>query len=208
MLWAGLETRLQHLRALAYTLFGLALFRVVFWDTPGESRLPFTPVFNKYFLSSLVVCACLFGAAVLCKKVGARKQIVTLRLTLVISLVAIVILWFVMSVETHTFFTARAATRKLAEEYSHERWLGQMALSVLWSLYAGVLAAIGFVRRSAAIRWAGLALFGVTVIKVMFVDIAQLEQLYRIIVFLVLGILLLVVAWGYHKAFHSQESSK
>jgi uncharacterized membrane protein len=42
----------------------------------------------------------------------------------------------------------------------------------------------------------------------MMVDIARLEQLYRIIVFLVLGVLLLVVAWGYHKAFHSQESSK
>ena len=34
----------------------------------------------------------------------------------------------------------------------------------------------------------------------MLVDIAQLQQLYRIIVFFVLGVLLLLVAWGYHKA--------
>ena len=208
MLWAGIETRVQRLRAMAYTLFGLALVRLLFWDTPGESRPLFTPVLNKYFLSSLVVSGCLFGAAVVYQRVGRRKQISAGRLTLAISLVAIVALWFVLSVETHTFFVARAATQKLAADYSHERWLGQMALSVLWSVYAGVLAAVGFVRRSAGVRWASLVLFGLTVIKVMMVDIAQLQQLYRIIVFLVLGVLLLVVAWGYHKAFHSQESLK
>jgi uncharacterized membrane protein len=49
-------------------------------------------------------------------------------------------------------------------------------------------------------------LFGVTVVKVMFMDIAQLRQLYRIVAFLVLGVVLLVVAWGYHKAFRRKES--
>jgi uncharacterized membrane protein len=42
----------------------------------------------------------------------------------------------------------------------------------------------------------------------MIVDIAQLKQLYRIIAFLVLGVLLLIVAWGYHKAFRNKESTK
>jgi uncharacterized membrane protein len=41
----------------------------------------------------------------------------------------------------------------------------------------------------------------------MLVDIAALQQLYRIMVFFVLGILLLLVAWGYHRAFHARESS-
>jgi uncharacterized membrane protein len=187
-------------------LFSLALIRLVFWDTPGESRPLFTPVLNKYFLSSLIVCVCLFAAALIYQKVGQRKQISPPVVTVAISLVAIITLWFVLSVETHTFFAARAASQRFAEDASHERWLGQMALSVLWSLYAATLAAVGFVRRSPAVRWAGLVLFGLTVIKVMMVDIAQLQQLYRIIVFLVLGMLLLVVTWGYHKAFHSQES--
>ena len=50
-----------------------------------------------------------------------------------------------------------------------------------------------------------LVLFAFTVVKAMLVDIAELQQLYRIIVFAVLGVLLLLVAWGYHKAFHSRE---
>lgn len=208
MLWAGIETSSRRLRATAHVLFGLALMRLVFWDTPYESRPMFTPVLNKYFLSSLVVTACLIAAAFVYQKAGQRKQILAPAHTLIILLVAIVTLWFVMSVETYTFFAARAAAQRLVDDANHELWLGQMALSVLWSIYAGALAAIGFVRRSAGLRWAALALFGLTVTKAMLVDIAGLQQLYRIIVFLVLGLLLLLVAWGYHQAFQSRESSK
>jgi len=82
-----------------------------------------------------------------------------------------------------------------------------MAMSVLWSIYAAVLMAVGFFRRLSALRWAGLSLFALTVVKVMLIDIAVLEQLYRIIAFLVLGVLLLVVAWGYHRVSHLKESS-
>jgi uncharacterized membrane protein len=208
ILWAGLETRSQRLRVVAQTLFVLTIFRLVFWDTPYGYRRVFTPILNKYFLSSLAVTACLFAAAVLYRKIGAREQIPAPNLTIVILLGAIITLWFIMSVETHTFFAARAAAERFPENAQHQRWLGQMALSVLWSAYAASLAAIGFIRRAAAIRWAALALFALTVIKVMLVDIAALQRLYRIIAFLVLGLLLLGVAWAYHKVFHAKESSK
>jgi uncharacterized membrane protein len=189
-------------------LFSLTLIRLLLWDTPRHFGQVFTPVLNKYFLSSLVVTACLFGAAILFQKFGERKQSPGPALKLVFVLVAIVALWFVMSVETLTYFASRAAAQTVLEDAEHERWLGQMALSVLWSCYAGTLAAIGFVRRSATVRWAALVLFALSIVKAMIVDIAQLQQLYRIIVFFVLGVLLLVVAWGYHKAFHAMESSK
>jgi uncharacterized membrane protein len=206
MLWVGIETNVLRLRVAADILFALALIKLAFWDTPGEARGMFMPVLNKYFLSSLVVTACLVAAAYLYQKAEQQKQVFALPHVLIILLTAIVTLLWVMSVETYTFFAVQAAAQKLAEDASHERWLGQMALSVLWSIYAATLAAIGFARRSPGMRWAALALFGLTVIKAMLVDIAGLQQLYRIIVFLVLGVLLLLVAWGYQKAFHSKES--
>jgi uncharacterized membrane protein len=168
----------------------------------------FTPVLNKYFLSSLFVTACLFAAALIYQKLGANKEISARVLQIIVVILAIIVLWFVTTVETYTFFAARAALQKTADDVTHERWLGQMALSVVWSIYAAALMAVGFIRRAAAIRWAALSLFALTVIKVMLVDIAVLQQLYRIIAFLVLGLLLLVVTWGYHKAFLSKESSK
>lgn len=207
ILWTGIEMKSQRLRAIAHALFGLAILKLAFWDTPWGYRAAFTPVVNKYFLSSLFVIVCLFAAAWLYEKLGERMQIAARVFQIVLLVVALITLWFLLTVETYTYFASRAALQKTAEGYQHEHWLGQMALSVLWSIYAAVLAAVGFVRRSPAIRWAALSLFALTVVKVMLVDIAVLQQLYRIIAFLVLGLLLLIVTWGYHKAFYSKESS-
>ena len=208
ILWAALETRSVRLRAHAFALFALAFFKLLFWDTPYSPRPAFIPVFNRYFLSSLAVIACFLGAIYLYEKARERNLVESRVPRLFIGFAAALAFWFVISVETHTFFTARARAQKDPGDAEHLRWLGQMALSVVWAFYAGTLAAVGFVRRTALIRWAALVLFAFTVIKVMLIDIAQLQQLYRIVVFFVLGILLLLVAWAYHKAFHSRESSR
>jgi uncharacterized membrane protein len=207
ILWTGIEMKSQRLRGIAHGLFGLAILKLALWDTPWSYRAAFTPVVNKYFLSSLFVIVCLCAAAWLYEKLGERMHIAARAFQIVLLVVALLTLWFLLTVETYTYFATRAALQKTAEGYQHEHWLGQMALSVLWSIYAAVLAAVGFVRRLPAIRWAALSLFALTVVKVMLVDIAVLQQLYRIIAFLVLGLLLLMVTWGYHRAFYSKESS-
>jgi uncharacterized membrane protein len=84
------------------------------------------------------------------------------------------------------------------------RWTSHMVASVLWSMLAAVLTAVGFRLDRSALRWAGLILFGVTVLKVVFVDMSQLEQIYRIIAFFVVGVLLLGVAWGYQRAMRRE----
>ena len=206
ILWAGLEIRSVRLRAHAFVLFGLAFFKFLFWDTPYGYRPAFIPIFNRYFLSSLAVIGCYIAAVYLFDR-ASKNNLGDARVTkLVIALCAAVAFWLLISIETQTYFAGRAVAEKTPEDAAHQRWLGQMALSVLWAAYAAALAAFGFVRRVAVIRWAALALFALTIIKAMLVDLAQLEQLYRIIVFFVLGILLLLVAWGYHRAFHSRES--
>ena len=205
ILWAGLEIQSVRLRAHAFGLFTLAFFKFVFWDTPYGYRPAFTPVFNRYFLSSLAVVGCYVVAVYLFER-ARRRKIVNERMTmLMIALGAALTFWILISIETHTYFIGRALAEKNMENAAHERWLGQMALSVVWAAYAAALAAYGFARRVAVIRWAALVLFAVTVVKAMLVDIADLDKLYRIIVFFVLGILLLLVAWGYHRAFHSRE---
>ncbi|HEX6716380.1 MAG TPA: DUF2339 domain-containing protein [Pyrinomonadaceae bacterium] len=202
ILWAGLEIRSSRLRAHALALFALSFLKFLIWDTPYDFRPAFTPIFNRYFLSSLAVIACFLGAVYLYQR--AREERVT---KLVVALFAALAFWLLISIETHTYFIGRALAERNPQDAADERWFGQMALSVLWAAYAAALAAVGFVRRVAAMRWAALVLFALTIIKAMLIDIAQLQQLYRIIVFFVLGTLLLLVAWGYHKAFHSRESS-
>ncbi len=204
LLWVALQVKSVALHAGSLAVFALALIRLLFSDTPFIRRLEFTPVFNRYFLSSIVVVACFFAAATVYRKFGEEKRLMGLAITLV----AVGMLWFVLTVETNTFFEMRANAEKAFADARHERWLGQMALSVLWSVYAAALAAAGFLRRSAAVRWTALALFAVTVVKVVFVDMAALRQFYRIIAFFALGLLLLAVAWGYQKVFQTKEAVK
>ena len=205
ILWTGIQTKSTRLHVLAWVLFPLALAKVIVWDM--KWRPTFTLVFNQYFLSSLFVIACLFGAAWLYHRMG-DKEAFARPMKLIAALIGVISLWFLMSVETYTFFATRAYEYTQWEDIRREQWLGQMALSVLWALYAAVLATIGFIRRSASIRWAALILFGIAIIKAMIVDIAYLQQIYRIIVFFVLGVLLLLVAWAYHRAFYAKETAK
>jgi uncharacterized membrane protein len=207
ILWAALQIQSIRLRVQSFALFGLAFIKFLFWDTPYGYRPAFTPVFNRYFLSSLLMIACFLDAVYLYHRADERKVIDGRLTKLILALVAALAFWLLISIETHTFFVARAVVQKIPEDAEQQRWLGQMALSVLWAAYAAALAAVGFVRRIAALRWAALVLFALTVIKAMLIDIAQLQRIYRIIVFFVLGILLLLVAWAYQRAFHSREST-
>ena len=205
MMWVAVRIRSTRLMVPAYALFMLALGKLVLWDTHFH-RAKFTPVLNKYFLSSLVVVGVLFVAAALHRRWKDGGRQVPEIANVVILMLAIATLWFIVSAETITYFRAQAMALTDHEEVRRQLWLGQMALSVLWSFYGAVLAIAGFIRRSAPVRWAALGLFALTVVKVMLVDIAGLRQLYRIVAFLVLGLILLLVAWGYNKAFRHKES--
>lgn len=79
-------------------------------------------------------------------------------------------------------------------------WLGHAALSCAWSVYAAALLALGFRFRVRALRYVALGMFGLTVAKVMLVDLSRVEQIYRVTSFLVLGVLLFAVSWLYHRA--------
>jgi uncharacterized membrane protein len=83
---------------------------------------------------------------------------------------------------------------------SELRWRMQLGLSILWTVYAAAALAWGFLRRSVALRYAALCLFGLTIVKVFFVDMASVKTAYRMLSLLVLGIVLLLVGLLYQKA--------
>jgi uncharacterized membrane protein len=78
----------------------------------------------------------------------------------------------------------------------------QVGLSVLWTLYAAAVLAWGFIRSRASVRYGALALFGLTVLKVFYVDLSAVRTAYRILSFLVLGVVLLGVSLLYQKTRH------
>lgn len=77
-------------------------------------------------------------------------------------------------------------------------WIAQMSLSITWGLYAIVLLTVGFQRRSRAMRLTALSLFGMTAVKLLVIDLSFLAQIYRIVSFLIIGLLMIGASYLYH----------
>ena len=72
-------------------------------------------------------------------------------------------------------------------------------VSALWSFQALTLIGIGLRTRNQFRRILGFILFGITVAKLLAIDMAVLQPVYRILSFAVTGILLIVAAYLYQK---------
>jgi hypothetical protein len=70
-------------------------------------------------------------------------------------------------------------------------------LTVAWGAEALVLLGAGFVFRERPLRLEGLAMFMVCVLKLFLWDLRNLDTPYRILSFIVLGLILLGVSWIY-----------
>jgi hypothetical protein len=79
------------------------------------------------------------------------------------------------------------------------RWQSQVALSVVWAVLGGVAVAAGLVREVAPLRVFGLGLLALTTVKVFLYDLSSLDAVYRVLSFIVLGILLLLSAYAYRR---------
>jgi len=88
-----------------------------------------------------------------------------------------------------------------ANSFLHEYAPGLQAggVSIVWATFAFVLILQGITRNATPLRYAGLALFAIVSAKVFFVDLASLDQFWRIIAFVILGLLLLAGSFVYLK---------
>jgi uncharacterized membrane protein len=82
-------------------------------------------------------------------------------------------------------------------------------LSILWGLYSLLLVILGIWKQKKHLRIGGIALFGVTLLKLFFYDIVNMNTITKTIIFVVLGILLLLMSFLYNKyntsIFEDQE---
>jgi uncharacterized membrane protein len=90
--------------------------------------------------------------------------------------------------------------RELIAPGTTQQLAHQLSLSIAWALYATALIVIGLRRRYAPIRYLAMVLFGITILKVFFFDLAALDQIYRVSSIIVLGVLLLLTSYLYNRA--------
>jgi uncharacterized membrane protein len=71
--------------------------------------------------------------------------------------------------------------------------------SALGMAYGAMLMLIGFLRRRAFVRWQALILIAATIAKVFVYDVSELDRGYRIVSFIILGVLLLAISFVYQR---------
>ncbi len=96
----------------------------------------------------------------------------------------------------------------LSSELIHWMAIGEsnqsykLGLSILWGVYALSLIILGIWKNKKYLRIAAIVLFGVTLVKLFFYDIASLTTISKTIVFVSLGLLLLIISFLYNKYKH------
>jgi uncharacterized membrane protein len=85
-------------------------------------------------------------------------------------------------------------------DYEHATQSSQLALSAFWGCLGFGAIVAGLVWRKRAVRLAGLGLLALTVAKVLLVDLANLESMWRVGSFLAVGVVLLAGAFAYQRS--------
>lgn len=194
--WFGLRVSSPSLRAMAAALAAAANMRLLMFDLPTYTRDPFIPLFNRFALPSLGVVACILASVISVDSFLKRMKPMERFGVAVAGVSGVLLLWLILSVECYGYFDSQTIG---SDDVSVWRWRGQLALTVLWTVYATALLVLGFQLARARLRWLAMALYGVSVVKLFLVDMANVQQLYRILAFFVLAVVLGLVARAYQR---------
>ncbi len=187
LVWIGFRTLGGLLRPTGYLLLGITAFRLLDQPPPADAFL-FNERFGSYLL--LVVCLgfSLWSARDSSTPEKSSRQAESAFLSIAANFFALVAL----SLEFWDYFgrASSALDHALAQH---------LALSILWTCYAGLLLLLGIQRHSPLLRWQGLVLLGIVVAKVFLFDLSFLARVYRILSFFILGSVLLAVSFFYQR---------
>ena len=195
LLWIALRLESPTLRRIAEGLLLLVLFRLVFLDF-GDRFGESPPTLWPDYLRLLGDRAMQFGLPILSFGVARRllarapatEPAPALRVESRFALgFALVVLFAYLTLETGNLLTQFVPGFRGG------------GISVIWGLYALALLVAGIRHASRSLRLVGLALLGITVVKIFAVDLDQLDTMYRIVAFLTLGVVLLFAAFMYLK---------
>ena len=160
-------------------VFVMGLERTTRWDSHNL-------VANWACLPRLAAAAALFAFAWMLARVGHRGES---RFTEAVAHGALLVLLTLELLRwTSTIYGPSEGQR-----------IGLGIVSALWASHAAALVWFGLLRRVAMRRRLGFALFALAIAKVLLVDTAALETVYRIVSFLATGAFLMVAGYLYNK---------
>jgi len=193
LLWVGERSASDLLRAFGLVALVLGVLRLVFYDNFHPSNL----IFNARFATYGVAIAVL-GAVVYYSRNQPRYATGANFAVIAINLLALLGCTY----EVRDFFQRRMelpGVYGLPANWQEMGLVRDFSYSALYMSYGAGLMILGFIRKSAFLRWQALILIALTAVKVFVYDVSQLDKLYRILSFMALGVLLLSVSFLYQR---------
>jgi uncharacterized membrane protein len=182
----AIRQRLAWMRLAGVLLFGVAIMQAIdllLSPAPASQVVLFNP---RAACAALIVGLCYVIAwfewrdpGIPSRKIGLGAALLTAQFVTVIALTG----------EINAFWAVRNGHL--------ER---ELTLSVTWGLYGTALVVIGLARSYAPIRYFAIGVLAVTIGKVFFLDMAELDRIYRVGSIIVLGVLLLVTSYLYSRS--------
>jgi uncharacterized membrane protein len=212
LLYYGVRRNFRVLRFAGFALLVLATIKVFALDLSFYAASWHTPVFNQTFTAfALLVAAYALAVWLYAKdgRIGDDERAVVPILVVIANVLALVAL----SAEAAGYFQSRIAAEwgrvgpgmsPASPEFDARlrdlELAKQLSLSVMWAVYGGGLLVAGRVWRVRLLRLMALALLSLTTLKVFFWDLSSLDRVYRIVSFIMLGLILLAVSYLYQKS--------
>jgi hypothetical protein len=196
--WLGLVRREQWVRFAGASLVALGALGLLSMQS-ADAPIGYSVGLNGRAAAGAVLVLSLYGLAVLHRRLGAGILDLALLIgTLVVA--ASVLTLTTLSSEITAFWHLRDLVENLPRaEAIHHRFARELMLSVTWATYATASIVAGIRKRYSPIRYFAIAVFAGTIAKVFLVDVAELDQVYRVLSIVGLGVTLLMTSFLYHR---------
>ncbi|MFZ5571474.1 MAG: DUF2339 domain-containing protein [Thermodesulfobacteriota bacterium] len=159
------------------------------------------PVFNWYLYAYGLVSLCLFAGARLLRPPDHRIKNVDVRA--VLYGLGTVLTFLLLNIEIADYFSTGPYIRfEFSGSFGRD-----MTYSLAWAVFAFVLLVVGIRQGLAAVRYAGIGLLVVTLLKLFLHDLWSLGGLYRIGALMGLALVLIPVSFLYQR-FLSERPAK
>ncbi|MEY4484125.1 MAG: hypothetical protein RL693_1577, partial [Verrucomicrobiota bacterium] len=111
-----------------------------------------------------------------------------------------VLLFVLLNIEIADFFTEPGA-RFITLSFGGANFARDMTYSMAWGLFALALLILGFAINTKGVRYAGIGLLAVTLLKLFLHDLASLPSIYRIGALMVVAVIALLASFLYQRFF-------
>jgi uncharacterized membrane protein len=201
LLWVADRIHSDLLNVFAIGALVLGVGRLLLIDNFYVTR----PIFNTRMATYAVAIAVLGAVAWYGDR---RKHEEAARTVAGVAVVALNLLALIaLSREVADYYTREMTSLRPQGQWNPSEWADwhhlkiarDFTYSALWMAYGAMLMVVGFWRRSAFVRWQALVLIAFTIGKVFLYDVSELDRGYRIVSFIVLGVLLLAISFMYQR---------